>query len=120
MDRDEARARLAAHDVAALSPPPGDLLAICWWAMQPARWSTEAYVAPHILFGDVLWRRMLILPRCSRDLASRLRFEGKIRSLPPPERLWRWFRAVEAWHREHADPIRRAQPAQQRHAVAAE
>ena len=114
LDRPEARQALADHRFALIDPPPSlDLVAVCWWAMRDDPLSTMPTLrGPAIYFSGRLWRRVVVVPVPRLPSASaRIHFEQRIRTLPSPERLRRWYGYVAEWHRRNAQPG---------HAVAAE
>jgi hypothetical protein len=113
VDRFAARQLIAEHRAGAVHPVPGDLLAVCWWALLPDPFAEMATIrGPVVWFGaEPTWRRILVVP----PTVNRARFELRARALLPPERLWRWYgRVAQGWYR------RNASAAQSRHAVAAE
>ena len=64
LDRYDARHLLSVHRIAAVDPPPGDLLAVCWWSVLPDPGARTVQLRePAIYFGaPPLSRRIVMIP----------------------------------------------------------
>ena len=104
VDRYEARQLITEHRAGAVHPVSNDIACILWWSMLPDPFATMPTLrGPALWLGaEPTWRRILVIP----SSCDRLRFEARARSLPPPERLARWYAAVvEGWRsRQQAEP----------------